>query len=171
MAAPRKGQAAQVGGGRKFSSEESRREEASRLFEVAQSYKERGRMAEAARAFEEVAEIAYDNAEAQYHAGMGHLQTGDLMGAKRRWEACLEIDPNHVTGLFNFATLMAETGDIPRARDLMEKVIAIQPDDADNYKTMAILKFKQNLNVDAIRWQSLPPSCYASSERSPILTE
>ncbi len=36
----------------------------------------------------QVASIAEDVPDAQYHAGMGHLQAGDLEQARYRWERC-----------------------------------------------------------------------------------
>ncbi len=59
---------------RTFSSEKARREEADRLFRLAQAYRDRNQPREAAETLEEVAEIAHDNPDAQYHAGMGHLE-------------------------------------------------------------------------------------------------
>ena len=59
---------------RRFSSEQSRREEAERLFQLAQTYKERQQLPDAAETMEEVADIAFDNPDAQYHAGMMNLQ-------------------------------------------------------------------------------------------------
>ena len=136
--------------GRKFKSEDSRREEAGRLFDVAQAYRERGDMAEAANVFEEVADIAHDNPDAQYHAGMAQLQVGALDKAQRRWEKCVELAPDHITAMFNLATLLAERGNLVSAATMMDRVIKMQPADADNHKTLAILRFKQNLNEDAI---------------------
>ena len=40
----------------------------------AQTYAQKSMMKEAAEAFEDVAKIAPENPDAQYHAGMGHLQ-------------------------------------------------------------------------------------------------
>ncbi len=59
---------------RMFSSEKARREEADRLFRLAQAYRDRNQLHKAAETLEEVAEIAHDNPDAQYHAGMGHLE-------------------------------------------------------------------------------------------------
>ena len=97
---------------RKFKSEQSRREEAGRLFDVAQAHRERGDAWQAANVFDEVADIAYDNADAQYHAGMAHLQIGALDKAQRRWEETVRLDPAHVTAMFNLGTLLAEKGDL-----------------------------------------------------------
>ena len=138
------------GAARRFTSEDSRREEATRLFDVAQTYRERGDAAQAAEVFDEVAEIAFDNPDAQYHAGMAHLQMGALDRAQQRWELAVQLDPEHTTASFNLATLLAERGDLAGSTRLMEKVIDMQPDDADNHKTLAILHFKQNLNEKAI---------------------
>ena len=59
---------------RSFSSEKARREEADRLFRLAQAYRDRNKMREAAETMDEVADIAFDNPDAQYHAGMSHLE-------------------------------------------------------------------------------------------------
>ena len=131
------------GAARRFTSEDSRREEATRLFDVAQTYRERGDAAQAAEVFDEVSEIAFDNPDAQYHAGMAHLQMGALDRAQQRWELAVQLDPEHTTASFNLATLLAERGDLAGSTRLMEKVIDMQPDDADNHKTLAILHFKQ----------------------------
>ena len=135
---------------RKFKSENARREEATRLFDVAQAYRDRGDMREAANIFEEVAQIAHDNADAQYHAGMAHLQVGALDKAQKRWEECMQLDPEHSVAMFNLATLLAEKGNLVDATKMMERVVEKQPNDADNHKTLAILHFKQNMNEQAI---------------------
>jgi len=158
---------------RKFASEDSRREEAGRLFDVAQAYRERGDLAQAAGVFEEVAQIAYDNPDAQYHAGMAHLQAGALEQAQQRWEQCVKLDPEHLTAKFNLATLLAERGNLQGATAMMERVIAQQPGDADNHKTLAILHFKQDLNEQAIagymrciRAEPLHSDCYCGMGNS-----
>lgn len=106
-------------------------------------------MKESADAFDEVASIAGDNADAQYHSGMGHLQAGNLALAKRRWLKCLELDPQHLTARFNLATLTAEMGDLVEATEMMREIVRQSPD-ADNHKTLAILLFKQNKHEEAI---------------------
>ncbi|EKX47531.1 hypothetical protein GUITHDRAFT_69463, partial [Guillardia theta CCMP2712] len=130
--------------------ERARREEANRLFSVANAYREQGDHVHAAEIFEEVADLAYDNPDAQYHAGMAHLQAGRLDDAKFRWEKCLELQQDHSVAMFNLATLFAETGNVVKATEMMHKVLQLQPEDPDNYKTLAILLFKQDKNQEAI---------------------
>ena len=130
--------------------ERARREEANRLFSVANAYREQGDHVHAAEILEEVADLAYDNPDAQYHAGMAHLQAGRLDDAKFRWEKCLELQQDHSVAMFNLATLFAETGNVVKATEMMQKVLQIQPEDPDNYKTLAILLFKQDKNQEAI---------------------
>jgi hypothetical protein len=62
------------GSERMFSSEQARREEADRLFRLAQAYRDRNQLREAAETMEEVADVAHDNPDAQYHAGMINLE-------------------------------------------------------------------------------------------------
>uniref|UniRef100_A0A7S4PJS0 protein O-GlcNAc transferase n=1 Tax=Guillardia theta TaxID=55529 RepID=A0A7S4PJS0_GUITH len=52
--------------------------------------------------------------------------------------------------MFNLATLFAETGNVVKATEMMHKVLQLQPEDPDNYKTLAILLFKQDKNQEAI---------------------
>jgi Flp pilus assembly protein TadD len=100
-----------------------------------------------------VAQIAYDNSDAQYHAGntfkvlyivtlyskytraltfaeflvgMAHLQAGALEQAQKRWEECVKLDPDHLTAKFNLATLLAERGNLEGATEMMQRVIAQQ---------------------------------------------
>jgi Flp pilus assembly protein TadD len=120
-----------------------------RVLTQAQSYGQRGMAKEAADAFDEVATIADDNPDAQYHAGMGHLQAGNLAKAKMRWRKCLEIDPQHSTARFNLATLTAEMGDIADATVMMREIVAQWPE-PENHKTLAILLFKQEMHEEAI---------------------
>jgi len=82
---------------------------------------------------------------------MGHLSAGNLEGAKMRWRKCLELKPDHMVCMFNLATLLAEVGEVQGAVDIMDQVLQLQPGDADNHKTMAILKFKQNKNVESVK--------------------
>ena len=63
---------------RMFSSEQARREEADRLFRLAQAYRDRNQLHEAAETMEEVADVAHDNPDAQYHAGMINLEVEGL---------------------------------------------------------------------------------------------
>jgi tetratricopeptide (TPR) repeat protein len=121
---------------------------------VAQAYRDRGDKVQAASVFEEVAQIAYDNSDAQYHAGntfskvlyiltlyskytraltfgeflvgMAHLQAGALEQAQKRWEECVKLDPDHLTAKFNLATLLAERGNLEGATEMMQRVIAQQ---------------------------------------------
>jgi len=135
---------------RKFSSEQARRDEAMRLFDLAQAYGQKGMLKESADTLEEVALIAEDNPDAQNHAGMAHLQAGNLADAKKRWRKCVELEPNHATARFNLATVTAELGDLHEATAMMEGIVRDVPE-ADNFKTLAILLFKQDLHEASIR--------------------
>eukprot|EP00281_Chroomonas_sp_CCMP1168_P007312 CAMPEP_0206261754 /NCGR_PEP_ID=MMETSP0047_2-20121206/27834_1 /ASSEMBLY_ACC=CAM_ASM_000192 /TAXON_ID=195065 /ORGANISM="Chroomonas mesostigmatica_cf, Strain CCMP1168" /LENGTH=256 /DNA_ID=CAMNT_0053689011 /DNA_START=1 /DNA_END=768 /DNA_ORIENTATION=+ len=71
--------------------------------------------------------------------------------ARERWERCIQIDPNHTAARHNLATITAELGDIETATRMVQELVrTASPPDPDNYKTLAILLFKQDLHEESV---------------------
>ena len=121
-----------------------------RAMERGQQYLSEGNFAKARIEFSNALQIAPNDADARYYAGLAAEKTGDLRGAAQGYQGALNVDANHALASAALGRLYVFSGLPAQGLELVEKGLAAHPDQPDLLVVRAAAKLALGREQEAL---------------------
>lgn len=116
------------------------------LYRQGTSALQRGDLAGARKAFEEMVRVAPRNAEGHDSLGWVLLSQGELEPAISHFRKAMELKPHYVRAYINLATALSQKGDGEEAIARAREAVQLAPKDAEAHRTLGrMLSFRGDL--------------------------